>query len=135
MTSEQLDTFDPTLIPRSKVATLKSIRPSMKVQSGERALDKLLWMDLEMTGLNPETEVIIEVACIVTSLNFEELETFHTVVRQPQNYIDAMDDWNQKTHGESGLITKIPGGMEPAVAEKMILELIHRNFPDSKPIL
>lgn len=98
-------------------------------------MDKLLWMDLEMTGLNPETEVIIEVACIVTTMDFEELETFHTVLRQPQKFIDGMDEWNQRTHGESGLIAKIPAGMDPQIAEGKLQELILRNFKDGKPVL
>ena len=57
-------------------------------------MQKLFWLDMEMTGLDVEKEVIIEVAAIVTDLDFKELDTFETVVKQPQKYLDAMDAWN-----------------------------------------
>ena len=98
-------------------------------------MEKLLWMDLEMTGLNPETEVIIEVASIVTDLNFSELQTYHAVVKQPQKYLDAMDDWNRRTHGESGLIQKIPAGLDPAVVESQLVAVIEKHFPVERPVL
>lgn len=100
-------------------------------------MEKLLWVDMEMTGLNPATEVILEVAAIVTDYSFKEFTEFETVIRQPQEYLDRMDDWNQQHHKESGLLAKVPSGMLPVAAEKKILEMIHEHFPNpkSKPIL
>ena len=71
-------------------------------------VEKLLWLDMEMSGLDVNKEVVIEVACIVTDLNFKEYESFETVIKQPQSYIDNMDAWNKEHHGKSGLIAKIP---------------------------
>ena len=82
-----------------------------------------------MTGLDVKKERIIEVAAIVTDLNFKELASYESVVKQDQKYIDAMDDWNKKTHGESGLTAKIPNGVAETVVETNLIELIAKNFP------
>lgn len=92
----------------------------------------LYWLDLEMTGLDVNKEVIIEAACIVTDLNFKELESFETVVKQPQSYLDAMDAWNTEHHGKSGLTAKVPMGMEPDAVEFRLISMIDRHFPESK---
>lgn len=91
-------------------------------------MKKLLWMDLEMTGLNVEQERIIEAAAIVTDLEMNELAKYHAVVKQDQKFIDGMDDWNVKTHGESGLIAKIPFGKDPAVVEEELIHFISENM-------
>jgi len=98
---------------------------------------KLFWIDLEMTGLDVEKEVIIEAAAIVTDMNFAELATFEAVVRQPQEYLDRMDAWNTEHHGKSGLTAKVPMGMEPSYVEGKLIELVDRYFPNpkDKPIL
>jgi oligoribonuclease (3'-5' exoribonuclease) len=83
---------------------------------------------MEMTGLDLNKEVIIEVACIVTDLNFKELETFETVVKQPQRYLDAMDAWNTEHHGKSGLTAKVPFGMEPDGAEFRLVFVLSTNI-------
>ncbi len=100
-------------------------------------MQKLLWVDLEMTGLNVETEVIIEVAAIVTDLDFNELACFETAVKQPQSYLDNMDAWNTEHHGASGLTAKVPHGMSPEKVEDELIKLIQIHFPDPKdrPVL
>ena len=92
---------------------------------------------MEMTGLDVEQEVIIEVAAIVTDMNFKELDSYEAVVKQPQKYLDAMDDWNKEHHTESGLAAKVPNGTEPETVEQNLLRLIRKHFPDSrnKPML
>jgi oligoribonuclease len=85
---------------------------------------------MEMTGLDVNKEVVIEVACIVTDLAFKEYESFESVIKQPQKYIDSMDDWNREHHGKSGLIAKIPQGLEPSAVEYRICDIIDRHFPD-----
>jgi oligoribonuclease len=97
-------------------------------------MDKLLWIDLEMTGLDVEREVIIEVAAIVTDMELKELEAYHAIVKQPQEYLDRMDDWNKEHHGASGLTAEIPSGREPALVEDDLLKLIARHFAEP-PIL
>lgn len=98
-------------------------------------MTKILWLDLEMTGLDVDKEVIIEVAGQVTDLNLKVLDTYHTVVNQPQIYLDNMDDWNQTHHRESGLIDLIPSGKEPQVVENELIEWTEKNFGDEKAIL
>ena len=96
---------------------------------------KLLWIDLEMSGLELTTNVIIEVACIVTNEKLEEIETYHAIVKQPQSYLDQMDDWNKKTHKESGLLEKIPQGKDPAQVEKDLIALGKKHFGTEKIML
>ena len=99
--------------------------------------EKLFWIDMEMTGLDVTKEVIIEVAAIVTDFDFRELDSFETVVKQDQKYLDAMDEWNQEHHTKSGLVKKVPQGMEPYLVEHYLIELARKHFPDpqSKPML
>lgn len=96
---------------------------------------KLLWIDLEMTGLDVEKEVIIEVAAVVTDLKFTTLDQYHSVVKQPQKYLDAMDDWNKTHHKASGLTEKIPNGKEPNLVEEELIQFIVKNFGDERPVL
>lgn len=100
-------------------------------------MQKLFWVDMEMTGLDVEKEVIIEVAAIVTDLNFAELETFETVVKQPQKYLDAMDAWNTEHHRKSGLTAKVPNGMDADQAEAKLVDMIKKHFPNpnDRPVL
>ncbi len=93
-------------------------------------IEKLLWLDMEMTGLDVNKEVVIEVACIITDLNFKEIETFETVVKQPQSYLDKMDEWNTEHHGKSGLTAKVPFGMEPSAVEYKLTSMIDTHFPN-----
>jgi oligoribonuclease len=66
------------------------------------------WLDLEMTGLEPDSERIIEIASAVTSHDLSEvIEGPNLVIQQPQEFIDNMDDWNTNQHGRSGLIDSL----------------------------
>jgi hypothetical protein len=70
--------------------------------------DYLVWIDLEMTGLKPDTDVIIEMATIVTDANLNLVSEGPVIaIHQPDPVLDAMDDWNKRTHGASGLITRV----------------------------
>lgn len=90
---------------------------------------------MEMTGLNVDTEVIIEVAAVVTDLELNPLHNYHAVVNQPHHYLDAMDDWNQKHHKESGLLTMIPKGKKPEAVERELIELVAEFFKDERAII
>ena len=73
-----------------------------------QSADNLIWIDLEMTGLNPETDLIIEIATIITDKNLNILaEGPVFAVHQADTALAAMDDWNQKHHGQSGLIERV----------------------------
>ncbi len=78
---------------------------------------------MEMTGLNPDTDRIIEVAIVVTDNNLETIaEAPVLVVHQPDSIMDGMDNWNKSTHGKSGLIEKVKASMldEAAVEAQMV---------------
>lgn len=100
-------------------------------------MEKLFWLDMEMTGLDVNKEVVIEVAAIITDFDFQELDQFEAVVRQPQHYLDNMDAWNTEHHKKSGLTAKVPYGMAPDLVEAKLVDLVKKHFPDSKnkPIL
>ena len=68
----------------------------------------LIWLDLEMTGLIPETDRVIEIATIITDPQLNILAEGPTIaINQPQSALDAMDDWNQQHHGTSGLVERV----------------------------
>ena len=65
----------------------------------------LVWLDLEMSGLDPDSERIIEIATVISSAQLDEIiEGPNLVIKQPKEFIDGMDEWNTRHHGNSGLI-------------------------------
>lgn len=70
--------------------------------------DRLIWVDLEMTGLDPDRDSILEIATIVTDSNLNELaEGPVYAVRHPGTVLEAMDDWNREHHSASGLWKRV----------------------------
>ncbi len=68
----------------------------------------LVWVDMEMSGLDPETCAVLEIAVIVTDGDLEEIaEGPDIVIHQPDEVLAAMDEWNTKHHGESGLAQRV----------------------------
>ena len=86
----------------------------------------LIWMDLEMTGLDPEINVIIEIATVVTTASLDVIaEGPSLAITQPKESMDLMDDWNQEHHSASGLIDRIASdGVSEAEAEAMTLDFV-----------
>lgn len=73
-----------------------------------RDANNLVWLDMEMTGLNPDGDKIIELAMVVTNANLETVaESPAWAVHQSDETLAAMDEWNQKTHGRSGLVDRV----------------------------
>jgi oligoribonuclease len=95
-------------------------------------MQRLFWVDLEMSGLDEKTHKILEVAVIVTDLDFNELETYEQVVYQPKEVLDAMDDWCTKTHKKSGLTDAVAHGKPLDQVEKDLMALADRHFKDPK---
>lgn len=69
---------------------------------------RLVWLDMEMTGLNPDSDTILELAMVVTDADLNVLvESPAWAVHQSDTVLDGMDDWNTKTHGASGLTQRV----------------------------
>ncbi len=100
--------------------------------------DLLVWMDMEMTGLDAEKERIIEVAVIITDGNLTEVAAGpELVIKQPDEILDAMDAWNNKHHNGSGLIARVKASeVTDELAEEQILTFInaHAGAKD-RPVL
>lgn len=94
--------------------------------------DRLIWIDLEMTGLDPEHERIIEVATIVTDNNLNVIEEGPVIaVHQPDELLAAMNEWNTQTHTGSGLVKRVrESTINTAQAEQMTLEFL-RQYVDA----
>ncbi len=97
----------------------------------------LIWIDLEMTGLDPDNDLIIEIASIVTDKHLNTLaEGPVLAVHQSDEAIAAMDDWNQKHHGQSGLIERVKvSTVDDAEAETQTIEFLKQWVPaNTSPI-
>ena len=96
-----------------------------------RSDDNLVWIDLEMTGLMPDTDRIIEIAVIVTDPSLAHRVAGPVfAIRQSDATLDAMDAWNKGTHGRSGLIDKVKASaLNEAAAELQLLEFVGRYIP------
>ncbi|MBF5003679.1 oligoribonuclease [Diaphorobacter caeni] len=93
----------------------------------------LVWLDCEMTGLNPETDRLLEIAIVITGPNLEpRIEGPVLVLHQSDELLNGMDAWNKGTHGRSGLIDKVKAStVTEAEAEAQLLEFIKRYVPKS----
>jgi oligoribonuclease len=92
----------------------------------------LIWLDMEMTGLNPDGDRIIEVAMVITDAELEAIaEGPVLVVHQSDSVLDGMDAWNKSTHGKSGLIDKVKAStLDEATVEQQLLEFLKEHVPE-----
>jgi len=88
--------------------------------------DNLVWIDLEMTGLSPETDVIIEIAVVVTDPQLTvRVEGPVFAIHQSDATLDGMDAWNKGTHGRSGLIDRVKAStVDEAQAQAAVIEFL-----------
>lgn len=96
---------------------------------------RLFWVDLEMSGLDEIKERILEVAVVITDLDFNPLDEFHRIVYQPQEVLDGMDEWNTRTHGESGLTAAVPNGTPIEQVESELLVLCDKHYKSGERIV
>ncbi|MEJ8854116.1 oligoribonuclease [Variovorax robiniae] len=91
----------------------------------------LVWLDCEMSGLDPEKERLLEIAVVVTGPDLTpRIEGPVLVIRQTDEVLDGMDAWNKGTHGRSGLIDKVKAStIDEAAAEEQLLEFIKAYIP------
>jgi oligoribonuclease len=96
-----------------------------------RSDQNLIWLDCEMTGLDPEIDCLIEIAVIVTGPTLEpRIEGPVLVIHQSDEQLDRMDAWNKGTHGRSGLIDKVKAStVSEAQAEQEILAFVAKYAP------
>ncbi|HET7315229.1 oligoribonuclease [Salinisphaera sp.] len=93
--------------------------------------DNLIWIDLEMTGLDPEADRIIEIATLVTDANLHVLtEGPVLAVRQSEDCLAAMDEWNTRQHNTSGLVERVRASrVDEADAERQTIEFLKEYVP------
>ncbi|MBU0623012.1 MAG: oligoribonuclease [Gammaproteobacteria bacterium] len=93
--------------------------------------NNLVWIDMEMTGLLPDTDRIIEVALVVTDSELNTVaEAPVLVVHQPDSVLDAMDNWNKSTHAKSGLIDRVKAStLDDATVEAQMIEFLKEYVP------
>ena len=95
--------------------------------------DRLVWIDCEMTGLDPKFDEIVEIACIVTDAELNELDEGITlVVKSGEESFAAMDDFVVNMHTVSGLIEEIPLGISLADAEQQVLAYVKSHVPEAR---
>jgi oligoribonuclease len=93
--------------------------------------NNLAWIDMEMTGLQPDSDRVIEIAMLVTDPQLNVVATGPVlVVYQPQEVLDAMDSWNRSTHAKTGLIERVrASSLTEAQAEAQALEFLAAHVP------
>jgi oligoribonuclease len=94
----------------------------------------LVWVDMEMTGLRPEVDRIIEVAVVVTDGNLEVLAQGPVLaIHQPDSVLAAMDAWNTATHGRSGLTERVRvSTVTEAEAQTLLIDFLRPWVPPGK---
>lgn len=91
----------------------------------------LVWVDMEMSGLDPDKDKVLEIALIVTDKDLNLVEEGPVlVVHQPDTVLDGMDSWNKGTHGKSGLIDKVKAStLSEAEVEARVLAFMEKHVP------
>ena len=100
----------------------------------KKSENNLIWVDMEMTGLFPDTDRIIEVAVVITDPQLTvRVEGPVFAIHQSDATLDAMDDWNKNTHGRSGLIERVKAStVNEAQAEAALIEWMSQYVPKGK---
>jgi oligoribonuclease len=96
--------------------------------------NNLIWIDLEMSGLQPDTDRILEMAVVITDAELNQLaESPVFVVHQSDEVLSGMDAWNKGTHGKSGLIDKVKvSTLTEGDAEAQMIEFLKQYVPANK---
>jgi len=115
-------------MPESLDPTPPAATPTLK-----KSDQNLVWLDCEMSGLDPEKERLLEIAVVVTGPDLTpRIDGPVLVIHQSDAVLDGMDAWNKGTHGRSGLIDKVKAStLGEAAAEQQLLEFIARYIPRS----
>jgi oligoribonuclease len=97
--------------------------------------DRLVWIDCEMTGLNITTDALVEVACVVTDGQLNELaEGIDVVIKPPAEALDQMPDLVRQMHTTSGLLTELAGGITLGEAQDQVLAYIQQFVKEPRKV-
>jgi oligoribonuclease len=96
--------------------------------------NNLIWIDLEMTGLDPQTDYVIEIATVVTDSQLKLLaEGPVLAIHQSDEILEGMDDWNKNQHGKSGLVDRIrSSNVDEREAQRQTIEFLEQYVPAKK---
>ncbi|MFC6151844.1 MULTISPECIES: oligoribonuclease [Mumia] len=96
-------------------------------------MDRLVWIDCEMTGLDLDRDALIEVAAIVTDFDLKPVaEGIEVVIKPPREALDQMNDVVTEMHTASGLITELDDGLALADAEQVVLDYVKQHVPEPR---
>ena len=93
------------------------------------------WLDLEMSGLNPEVDKILEAAVVITNKHLSPTVTFETPVFQSPEVLENMNTWCKEHHAKSGLIDRVPSGISEKELDKKLCEIADTYFKNESVIL
>lgn len=104
------------------------------MNNSSRTSERIVWIDCEMTGLDPTKDALVEVACIVTEADLTELDEGFQIVIRPDDLsvLANMVEVVTKMHTESGLIHEIPNGVSLAEAEEKLITYIKSHIPEPR---
>ena len=105
------------------------------MQKGTNHLQRLFWLDMEMTGLEPSRDRILEAAVVVTDLQFSVVQSYETAVFQTPELLAGMDTWCKDTHGKSGLTARVPSGISEQLLDEQLEQLSTQQFGKDKVVL
>lgn len=93
--------------------------------------NSLIWIDMEMSGLNPDVDRVLEIAIVITDSNLNTVaEAPVLALHQPDALLSAMDEWNRSMHGKSGLIERVrASALTEAAAEEQMIAFLQRHVP------
>lgn len=97
---------------------------------------RLVWIDLEMTGLNPDVDVILEIACIITGPDLKPIAETEAVVAAPEAALKGMSDYVRDMHTQNGLLARVAKAKTTVQqAEQQVLNLVKQHCPQGKGVL
>lgn len=111
--------------------------PQVEPPPPAESCDRLAWIDLEMSGLDPDRERILELAIVITDLDLEVVAELPGIaIKQEPALLDAMDEWNSRQHRKTGLYEEVlSSDIDEASAEQTALKLLREHMsPNSSPM-
>ncbi len=96
---------------------------------------RFCWIDLEMTGLNPLTDRIVEAAVIITDKQLNPLFEWETAVYQTPETLEGMNDWCKHHHAASGLLERVPLGITESALDAQLFEIVLAYFKRTNPVV